>query len=110
MDIALILVGLVLGMLETGYVFRIVEESVNGSTKLPKFDRLNDMFIHGIKELVIIFAYLAVPVGLFIGLYLLGLNFGMLHESFRHIYSDSGNFHYGFHIHSFPCCYIEHGP
>jgi hypothetical protein len=82
MSIALILAGLVLGMLEAGYLFRIVEESLNGSTKLPKFDKLKDMFVHGIKELVITVVYIAVPVGLFIAFYFWGLNLGMFTESF----------------------------
>ncbi|MBP2045782.1 DUF4013 domain-containing protein [Methanobacterium aggregans] len=57
---------LVLGVLEAGYLFRVLEESVEGSKKLPKLNRFREMTVHGIKELLILTIYFAVPSFLFI--------------------------------------------
>lgn len=61
LNILIVLVILILGVLEAGYIFRVLEESVEGSKKLPKFNRFHEMAVHGIKELLILIIYFAVP-------------------------------------------------
>lgn len=61
LNVAIFLVILILGVLEAGYIFRVLEESVEGSKKLPKFNRFHEMAVHGIKELLILLIYFAVP-------------------------------------------------
>jgi len=73
LNIILFLVILILGVLEAGYIFRVLEESVEGSKKLPKFNRFHEMAVHGLKELVIVTVYFAIPLFLFI-MFLWGSN------------------------------------
>lgn len=61
LNIIIFLVILILGVLEAGYIFRVLEESVEGSKKLPKFNRFHEMAVHGLKELIIVIVYFAVP-------------------------------------------------
>jgi len=42
---------ILLAIFEAGYVYRILEETINGSKKLPKFNNLRLMFYHCLKEL-----------------------------------------------------------
>ena len=49
-------------MLETGYIFKVVEQTINGSNKLPKFTGLWSMFIHGIKESTVSVTYYLLPI------------------------------------------------
>jgi hypothetical protein len=51
-----------LGMLEAGYIFKVVEQSVEGSTRLPKFTGLWSLFIHGIKETTVSLTYYLLTV------------------------------------------------
>ncbi len=44
-----------------GYVFRIIEYTVNGSNELPPFDEWGNMFTNGLKYLVVTAVYLIVP-------------------------------------------------
>jgi len=59
--IILIIIGTILGILEVGYIFKIIEETVRGSEKLPKFDKLKEMFIHGVKETIVTVIYALIP-------------------------------------------------
>lgn len=61
LNVLIFLVILILGVLEAGYIFRVLEESVEGSKKLPKFNRFHEMAVHGLKELIIVTVYFAVP-------------------------------------------------
>ena len=49
-------------MLEAGYIFKVVEQTVEGSNNLPKFTGLWSMFIHGIKETIVSLTYYILPV------------------------------------------------
>ena len=49
-------------MLEAGYIFKVVEQTVKGSTNLPKFTGLWSMFIHGIKETTVSLTYYLLPI------------------------------------------------
>ena len=60
-DLFLILIGLILAIFESGYVFRIIEESTHGSEVLPSFDRFWETSVHGIKEIFITLIYFIVP-------------------------------------------------
>ncbi len=42
---------ILLAIFEAGYVYRILEETIKGSKKLPKFNNLRLMFYHCLKEL-----------------------------------------------------------
>jgi hypothetical protein len=66
----LFLVIIVLTIFEAGYVFRILEDTIKGSKKLPKFNNLKLMFYHGLKELLILVIYFSTPFLLF-GLFFL---------------------------------------
>ena len=44
-----------------GYIFRIIEHTINGSNELPPFDEWGNMFTDGIKYLVATAIYLIVP-------------------------------------------------
>ena len=43
---------ILLAIFEAGYVYRILEETIKGSKKLPKFNNLRLMFYHCLKELI----------------------------------------------------------
>jgi Protein of unknown function (DUF4013) len=49
-------------MLEVGYIFKVVEHTVKGNNRLPKFAGLWSMFIHGIKETTVSLTYYLLPV------------------------------------------------
>lgn len=61
-DVILVLVIIFLSLIEVGYGFRIVEETVEGSTRPPSFHNLWNLFWHGIKESLVLFAYFIVPL------------------------------------------------
>ncbi len=61
----LIFTSFILGFLVAGYIFRIIEETINGSKKPPKFNKLKEMMVHGIKEIAVAFVYAFVPLLLF---------------------------------------------
>jgi len=59
---ALILVASVLLLLEAGYAFRMVQNSINSVEVPPKFDNFSIMFRHGINETILISIYFSVPL------------------------------------------------
>lgn len=61
----LIFCVVIISVFEAGYVFRILEESINGSSRLPKFNNLKVMFFHGVKEIILLIIYYSVPLILF---------------------------------------------
>ncbi len=63
--VVLLFVVIILAIFEAGYVFRILQETIKGSKKLPPFNRFRLMFYHGIKELVILIIYFLIPLLLF---------------------------------------------
>ena len=48
-------------ILALGYIFRIIEHTINGSNELPPFGEWGNMFVDGIKYLVATAIYLIVP-------------------------------------------------
>lgn len=71
-DLVLVLVAIFLFLLETGYAFRILEETVHGSVKPPQFNRFSSLLFHGVNESIVTILYFLIPfILLFIGLDLL---------------------------------------
>ena len=58
-----------IAIFEAGYVFRIIEDTIKGSSSLPKLNEFRRMFIHGLSEIILIFIYFIVPVALVMVLY-----------------------------------------
>jgi hypothetical protein len=71
-EIKFVLLGIVifLTILEAGYVFRIILETVQGSNKLPKFENLKLMFVQGVIEFVLLIIYFSIPLLFFGAFYL----------------------------------------
>lgn len=58
-----------IAIFEAGYVFRIIEDTIKGSSSLPRVNDFKRMFIHGLSEIILIFIYFIVPVALVMVLY-----------------------------------------
>lgn len=59
----IILIGVVfLSLVEIGYGFCIVEETVKGSQKPPSFHHPMNLFWHGVKESIILIVYFVTPL------------------------------------------------
>ena len=56
------IVVVVIAIFEAGYVFRIIEETIQGSNSLPRFNDFKGMFFHGLSEMFLILIYFVVPV------------------------------------------------
>jgi hypothetical protein len=56
------ILALFLAVLEAGYLFKVIEETTNGSTRLPKFTNLWNMLVHGFKEIIVSVLYLSIPL------------------------------------------------
>ncbi|HMK54301.1 MAG TPA: DUF4013 domain-containing protein [Methanobacteriaceae archaeon] len=65
LDFVLLIIALALAVLEAGYAFRMLEETVNGSVKPPKINRIFSLFSHGIREIVVTVLYFFTPIVLF---------------------------------------------
>lgn len=63
LDLSYIVIGagLILGIYQIGFLFRIIEETTHCSDKMPKLDKLWDTFLHGIKETFITVIYFIIP-------------------------------------------------
>jgi hypothetical protein len=61
------IIGFILSLLVNGYALRIIKSSLAGVTELPEFNAWIDMFIDGIKVLIVDIVYL-IPV-LIIGIF-----------------------------------------
>jgi hypothetical protein len=48
-------------ILSSGYVYRIIQYSFNGSNELPPFNKWFDMFTDGLKFLIVSIVYIGVP-------------------------------------------------
>jgi hypothetical protein len=59
------LIGFIVGLFGYGYLFRIIKASLAGISELPEFDEWPDMFIDGIKVVIVGFIY-ALPAILII--------------------------------------------
>jgi hypothetical protein len=56
----------ILVFIQAGYIFRIIETSVDGSNKLPPFNHIKQLFFHGIKDSAVAMAYIFIPIILFL--------------------------------------------
>ncbi len=56
----------ILVFIEAGYLFRIIESSVDGSDKLPLFSNLLQLFAHGLKDSLVVGTYMLIPAVLFV--------------------------------------------
>jgi hypothetical protein len=61
-DVLLFIITLFLSLVELGYGFRMVEETVQGSKKPPSFHNPFNLFWHGVKESVIFTVYFIFPL------------------------------------------------
>lgn len=61
---------ILIAIFEAGYVFRIIEDTIKGSSSLPKLNDFKQMFIHGLSEIILIIIYFVVPVAMVMFLYL----------------------------------------
>ncbi|NYB51023.1 MAG: DUF4013 domain-containing protein [Methanobacteriaceae archaeon] len=61
-DVLIVILIIFLSFLEIGYGFRIVEETVHGSSKPPGFHHPLNLMVHGIKESVILGTYFILPM------------------------------------------------
>ncbi|MDP3066458.1 MAG: DUF4013 domain-containing protein [Methanobacteriaceae archaeon] len=59
------LVAILFFLFETGYVFKILEETVHGSLKPPQFNRFSSLILHGVKESIVTILYFSIPLILF---------------------------------------------
>jgi len=51
-----------LWIIESGYIFKILEETVSGSIKSPKFNKIKSILSHGVNENIVMFLYLSIPL------------------------------------------------
>lgn len=62
----LLVLIIVLFFISTGYLFRIIETSIDGSDKLPPFNNLLQLFEHGVKDSAIVFVYMFIPLSILV--------------------------------------------
>lgn len=61
-DFAVLLIIGFLWIMESGYIFLILESTVHGSNKTPKFIGFKSIMVHGLKENIVLFTYLLLPI------------------------------------------------
>jgi hypothetical protein len=59
------IISIILGILATGYDFRVIKNAINKNIDLPKFDRFPKMFIEGLKIIIVELVYAILPILLF---------------------------------------------
>ncbi len=62
----LIVLIIILFFISTGYLFRIIETSIDGSDQLPPFNNLLQLFKHGVKDSTVVFIYMFIPLMLLV--------------------------------------------
>ncbi|AXV37716.1 MAG: DUF4013 domain-containing protein [Methanobacteriaceae archaeon] len=60
-DYIFLVSGSILALVEGGYAFRIVEETIKGSTEPPHFNRFYELLVHGLKHWIMIVTYAIFP-------------------------------------------------
>ena len=63
-DLSVLLIIVLLWIMESGYIFLILESTVHGSNKSPKFIGFKSIIVHGVKENLVLFTYLLLPMAL----------------------------------------------
>lgn len=61
-DLTVFLIIFILWILESGYIFKIIEETVRGSKRPPKFRGIRTILIHGLKENLVFIIYFLTPL------------------------------------------------
>jgi hypothetical protein len=61
-DLSVLLIIGFLWIMESGYIFKLLESTVHGSDKSPHFIGFKSMLIHGLKENLVLFTYLLLPL------------------------------------------------
>lgn len=61
-DLTVFLIIFLLWILESGYIFKIIEETVHGSKIPPKFRGIKTIFVHGLKENFTFIIYFLIPL------------------------------------------------
>lgn len=63
LDLSYIIIGagLILGIYQIGFLFRVIEETTRDFDEMPKFDEFISTFLHGIKETLITVIYFIIP-------------------------------------------------
>ncbi len=56
-----IIIGFLI-LIEAGYLYRIIDETINGSTHPPRINKLHELFVHGFKEISVFFVYFSIPI------------------------------------------------
>jgi hypothetical protein len=69
-DFSVLLIIIFLWIMESGYIFLILESTVHGSNKSPPFIGFKSIMAHGVKENIVLFTYMLLPIVL-IGLAIL---------------------------------------
>lgn len=63
--LGLIVLLIIIFFIQAGYVFRVIETSaIDGLNKLPPFNHVRDLFIHGVKDTSVVVCYMIFPVAL----------------------------------------------
>jgi hypothetical protein len=61
-DLTVITIIIILWILESGYIFQVIAETIQGSKKPPKFKQIREIFLHGLKENIVLFSYMSIPL------------------------------------------------
>jgi len=61
-DFSVLLIIVFLWIMESGYIFLILESTVHGSNRSPKFIGFKSIMVHGVKENIALFTYLLLPI------------------------------------------------
>ena len=59
--IILLIIALIISLFVTGYLFRVIEFTVDGKNTLPEFNEFLNMLISGIKVVIVGFVYSIIP-------------------------------------------------
>jgi hypothetical protein len=74
------IIVLVFTILESGYIFKVIEKSLLGMKTPPKFNNVIHMFKHGLSEIIIGFIYFLIPAVIFLAIlddFFTGIDIGM---------------------------------
>lgn len=52
--------------IESGYLFRIIEASINGADNLPPYNKILQLFTHGVKDFTVVAIYMVIPFIVFL--------------------------------------------
>lgn len=107
----------ILSLIEMGYSFKIIEETLQGSTKPPIFRNFKELIIHGIKDtivyafyftLMLIVSFLLISmihsipesslIGIILAIIVIGFIFLLLFVSLINLAKHDGKLRYAFHF------------